>query len=237
MKAVGAWICVFGLPQAATGAEEKDQMNEQARQLMDAAQSAIRAAHDGDEANWDGVCLAIGWPDISGTIVSRQSEPQDIDAQRLEDEAQTEEWEDLCFEYGFEFVDGGKVEGRNAMGELQGIKRVREALEANEWEGGDDDGVDEEELLRDTGEAGGDAFGALIDGKSGVGDEGFLLEKRDMEREFMGLKMGMANGFDMDEEDISVTGEAQQVEELERMMGKMMAVKGECTDASAGAWC
>ena len=70
----------------------------------------------------------------------------------------------------------------------------------------------------------------MIGGNKGFEDDAFLLEGKEMEREFMGLKMGMShgNGFDADEENVGRCSEAQQVEELERMMGRMLAVKGEC---------
>ncbi|KAK1726573.1 alpha and gamma adaptin binding protein p34-domain-containing protein [Colletotrichum acutatum] len=63
---------------------------------------------------WDGVGLGIGVGD--GTA---------------------DEWEDLCAEWGLEFVQvrgGKKDDGRNEFGEKMGIARVLEALESNDWD-------------------------------------------------------------------------------------------------------
>ncbi|KXH57555.1 alpha and gamma adaptin binding protein p34 [Colletotrichum salicis] len=52
-----------------------------------------------------------------------------------------DEWEDLCAEWGLEFVlvrGGKKDDGRNEFGEKMGIARVLEALESNDWDAADD---------------------------------------------------------------------------------------------------
>ncbi|OHF02756.1 alpha and gamma adaptin binding protein p34 [Colletotrichum orchidophilum] len=67
---------------------------------------------------WDGVGLGIGVGD-----------------------GQADEWEDLCAEWGLEFVQvrgGKKDDGRNEFGEKMGISRVLEALESNDWDAADD---------------------------------------------------------------------------------------------------
>ncbi|KAJ0334355.1 hypothetical protein COL5a_000410 [Colletotrichum fioriniae] len=67
---------------------------------------------------WDGVGLGVGVGD--GTA---------------------DEWEDLCAEWGLEFVQvrgGKKDDGRNEFGEKMGIARVLEALESNDWDAADD---------------------------------------------------------------------------------------------------
>ncbi|EQB43891.1 hypothetical protein CGLO_17408 [Colletotrichum gloeosporioides Cg-14] len=51
-------------------------------------------------------------------------------------EGDAEEWEELCAEWGLEFVQvrgGKKDDGRNEFGEKMGIPRVLEALESNDW--------------------------------------------------------------------------------------------------------
>ncbi|KAK3956549.1 hypothetical protein QBC32DRAFT_330934 [Pseudoneurospora amorphoporcata] len=73
----------------------------------------------------------------------------------MEIEDEINEWEDLCAEWGFEFVHhqvagpdvggnkGKKEKGknddekRNEYGEKMGIARVLEALQSNDWSGGD----------------------------------------------------------------------------------------------------
>ncbi|KAK1979318.1 alpha and gamma adaptin binding protein p34-domain-containing protein [Colletotrichum cereale] len=67
---------------------------------------------------WDGVSLGIGVGD-----------------------GDAEEWEELCAEWGLEFVQvrgGKKDEGKNEFGEKMGIPRVLEALESNDWDAADD---------------------------------------------------------------------------------------------------
>lgn len=107
-----------------------------------------------------------------------------------------EDWDDLCMEHGFEFVDI-EAKGKNQFGEETGIKRVEDALKAQEWEGGggeDDFGFDD------------DAFG-----------EGLDEEEREMGMELFGMKNAV-HGLDEDEE--------AQVEELEGLMRRMVAIKG-----------
>ncbi|KAK1599405.1 alpha and gamma adaptin binding protein p34-domain-containing protein [Colletotrichum navitas] len=67
---------------------------------------------------WDGVSLGIGVGD-----------------------GDADEWEELCAEWGLEFVQvrgGKKDEGKNEFGEKMGIPRVLEALESNDWDAADD---------------------------------------------------------------------------------------------------
>jgi hypothetical protein len=107
-----------------------------------------------------------------------------------------EDWDDLCMEYGFEFVDS-EAKGKNQFGEEVGIKRVEDALKAQDWDGiGVDDGFGFDD----------DAFG-----------EGLDAEEREMGMELFGLKNAV-HGIGEDEE--------AQVEELEGLMRKMVAIKG-----------
>lgn len=123
-------------------------------------------------------------------------------------EVTNEERENLCMECGsWEWIDGeldGKGESnaegkkeRNDFGEKVGIERLKEALEACEWEGADVDTVSDDLGLED-----------------GFGDEAAQVE-----REFMGLNMAVNGGEGADE------GEDEGVEELESMMLKMQAIK------------
>lgn len=194
---------------------------EEVRALLQGVQAAIRNAYDERGEEWEGVCLAVGGPNANnkGMIQSREGSPLALNEIAKQREQATEEWEDLCFEYGFEFVDGGITEKgrRNAVGELMGVERVREALEVCDWEDG---GGDE-------GEEGGLEFGELIgaEGDEDV-DMGFRMEQAEAEREFMGLKIELNKGFGEEGEEDDEGQEATQVEELERMMGRMMAARG-----------
>jgi hypothetical protein len=160
------------------------------------------------------------------------------------DGEELDEWEDLCAEWGLEFVHvlgggGGGVgkgkggegdEGkRNEFGERMGVARVREALEANDWSGGgmgDGDGEEDEE--------GGDG-----DGVKDEDDDEFDPRSLDFgfdKEDFAGLRKAIWAGIAEDDGE----GSKEQVEEkevgdedvqkLERMMRKLQAVK----DASAG---
>lgn len=63
---------------------------------MEAVQEVVR---EGCGFAWDGVCLAVGMPQSVVPCLERGFE----------------EWEDLCREFGFEFVDFEGV-GRNEFG-------------------------------------------------------------------------------------------------------------------------
>lgn len=136
-----------------------------------------------DSYRGDAVCLAVAMP---------QSMTPNL-------EMGGEEWEELCMEYGFEFVDS-EAKGKNEFGEEMGIKRVEEALKANEWEG-DDAGLD-------------------FDGEDEFGEfgEGLDAEEFEMGKELFGMKAAVHGAGDEDAE--------AQVEELESMMRKMAAIKG-----------
>ncbi|CAI6310952.1 unnamed protein product [Periconia digitata] len=120
-------------------------------------------------------------------------------------EKSAEEWDEFCMEYGFEYVDS-EAKGKNEFGEEMGVKRVEDALKAHEWEGGDGgDGLDFDD----------DEFG-----------EGLDAEEREMGSEMFGLKMAV-NG--VEEEDgpggDDDEAEADQVEQLESLMRRMVAIK------------
>lgn len=111
-----------------------------------------------------------------------------------------EEWEDLAMDHGFEFVDA-EATGKNEFGEARGVQRAREALEACEWESADT--LD---------------FGGDEDGFEGS----FAAEEAEMNGELFGMKDALHREGGTEGE----TGE-MEVEELEVMMRKMVAIKGE----------
>jgi hypothetical protein len=138
----------------------------------------------------DQVCLAIAMPQSTTPYL----------------ELASDEWEDMCTDTGFEFVDFEKTE-KNEFGEKVGVHRVREALEACEWDSAE--GLDFED---------GD--------EEGFG--GFAAEEAEMNMELFGMK-GALCGDGEEEEPAAQSGElaAKEVEELEVMMRKMIAIKGE----------
>jgi hypothetical protein len=179
---LGAWIYCFRKP--VTQADLST-----IKYTMQAIADAIdRACGFGG----DQVCLAIAMPQTTTPYLDMASE----------------EWEDICTDTGFEYVDFEKT-GKNEFGEKVGVQRVRESLEACEWESAE--GLD---------------FGDDEDGdEEGFG--GFAAEEAEMNMELFGMK-GALHGFDDDEEggEQSAETEAKEVEELEAMMRKMIAIKG-----------
>jgi len=136
--------------------------------------------------NWDGVLLAVSMAPLPAE--------------------EMEELESACLRIGFELVDfaNGSKGGRNEYGEVMGMERVKEALEANDWMGGSDWVPSDED---EEGEGG--------DGVKAIGDE--------MEREMFGLHKAIFAGEDGDGEE---EGEEMQVEKLEAVMTKLTMLKG-----------
>lgn len=129
---------------------------------------------------WEGVCLGV----LLGSAAGE------------DDEGWVEGWE---------VVDGAAT-GKNEFGEMVGVERVREALEANEWAGGDG-GV--EELEEELG------FGGDVEGGFEIGEE----DVEGMRRPIFGRDEG-------EEED--------GVEGIEALMLKMQAMRGEFCPGSSG---
>lgn len=131
-------------------------------------------------------------------------------------EVSAEQWDDLGRECGgWEWVDG-EVDGgggeRNEFGERVGVARLREALEAGEWDGDGEDGGDEDDSV------------------DGVGDLGLGDEELGKEPILGGRVEGNGGGHGKGDEE----GEDLQVEELESMMLKMQAIKDMGADMPEG---
>lgn len=93
-----------------------------------------------------------------------------------------------------------------------GMARIKEALEANEWAGDEELGVD--------------ALGLDDDDEEGF-ESTFAAEEAEMGMEFMGMKTAVNGGNDVrgahgGEDD----DESDQVEGLERMMHQVQAIRG-----------
>ncbi|KAM3558262.1 hypothetical protein ARSEF4850_004691 [Beauveria asiatica] len=105
LAVLGSLILVFSIPDStATAADSTRQLIRQVGKVV----------HDGLGGwAWDGVKLAVG-----------VGSAPDVD-----------EWDELCAEAGLEFVQvGGGEDKLQQFGEKSGIPRVKEALEANEWD-------------------------------------------------------------------------------------------------------
>lgn len=122
-------------------------------------------------------------------------------------EMSCDEWEDLGLDCGgWQWIDS-EAKGKNEFGEKLGLERLQEALEANEWDGGDFD-ADEVDLESELG---------LRRDETTVDD--IAVERDDV----VGIREAILGQDTLDDEDDE--GDAQ-VEELESMMLKMQAIKG-----------
>lgn len=204
VRAVGAWIVVFKTPPISAEAKKHTE------NLLRAVQEVVEATHGGD-GMWEGLCLAVGMS------CSRIGKSGDYDVTA---ELGKHGWEDICFDYGFEYIDASEDSSVRTPDtrELQGLARLKEALEANEWSLLREDNLDDKQSL--LGSENEDGTNELAAG------DGFELEQMELEREFMGLKMAMMQE-DQPETGGSQGGEAQEVENLERMLNKLQAVRGE----------
>lgn len=93
----------------------------------------------------------------------------------------------------------------NALSELTGIPRLREALEANDWAGAD---VDED---------------LVFDDEESEGDEDDMAPFTGQRGELREALSSLRAEDDGEEDD----GTAEEVEHLEKMMLKMTALRGE----------
>lgn len=159
---------------------------------------------------WDGVLLAVGVEE--GGV----------------DEEDLEAWEDVCAEWGLEFIHhqrggGGKVleeqeKRRNEYGERVGVARALEALQANDWAsvggegeefGGfeDGDGEDVEMDMDFLGQGGREDFEglrkAIWEAKEGGGGDEEMEDEEDvkkLERAMLKLQAVRDRGVGMTEE-------------------------------------
>lgn len=139
---------------------------------------------------WDGVCIAVAMPQSNTPHLQKSNE----------------EWEELCMQFGFEYVDF-ETKGRNEFGEVVGLERLREALESNEWDGG---GLDDIVLGDDD------------DDNDNTGG-GFTSEAAEAEHEFLDLKRALIEDPEADNR-----FQDNEVEKLQEVMSKMHAIKGMC---------
>jgi hypothetical protein len=274
---VGAWIVVIRrdviLLSPSRDIEKRRGVQGYTRttaiEMMKAVKEIIGRACEGGIDAWDGVLLLVSMPN---TFVTSR----DFMARSMQEEERLkDEWEDLCLEMGFEWVDVDKAgandkdestrraesrpeEDRDAHGEIHGYARVRQALEACEWEDmGLPSGEDEDDdlaWLDDEGASGIPSLGPFNSATKtnrpmGEADEenpGFRRQRTEMEREFLGLKVdlagdndelmthapseqqdqdGHAHAEDHDRNDNYEAKEQNDVETLDVLLRKMLAVK------------
>lgn len=189
VEAIGAWVYCF---------ERSSDSNTitNVKAVLAAIQDVLEE-HVGYAAN--AVMLAVAVPR------SHIATSQDIDHG---------EWEDVCLEHGFEFIDYAR-EGANEFREETGFARLKEALEANEWESTAADGEEDEADL--------DIHGLDDDEHS----TGFARDEAEMTAELFGMKAALADhDHDAEPDDfMSLNEQAGQVDDLDRLMGRLLAVK------------
>ncbi|TQS34434.1 hypothetical protein Golomagni_05184 [Golovinomyces magnicellulatus] len=149
---------------------------------------------------WDGVCFSVAMPQTLTPSL----------------EISLENWEDMCQEFGFEFIDLG-MKGRNQFSgirtgliistELTGLDRLKEALEANDWESSYQP---EGELDLDEFEEYGDEMTA----------SGFQVETAEIGKEMQEMLKAIREDQEIIETPINHENE---VEKLQEMIVKMQA--------------
>jgi hypothetical protein len=187
VEAVGAWVYCFRTPRDCA---QKQAIEETMKAIFEVSEEHM-------EYTANSLMLAVAMP-RSAASVGQPGVEQD-------------EWEDMCLKYGFEYIDSS-ARGVNDFGENLGFERLKEALEANEWE---DTGLTDEELdFHDLG---------LEEG----GSNDFSRDEAEMTAEIFGVKAALA-ADDLDTEEgeyMPPNQQENQVEDLDRLMGKLMAVK------------
>ncbi|OAQ97356.1 hypothetical protein LLEC1_03420, partial [Akanthomyces lecanii] len=195
LAVLGGLILVFSIPDSSSSPDVKRELIRHVGKLV----------HDGLGGwSWDGVKLAVG--------VWSASSSDDAD-----------EWDELCAEAGLEFVQvgggGGDDESKlQQFGEKSGLPRVKEALEANEWE----QAASVNELVSDEDEDGKQTPVRALDDAENMG---FGLGQGDLET----LKEAIfANQYseehDEDGKDEDVVGD-EDVAKVEDMMHKLQAAR------------
>ncbi|CBX96629.1 hypothetical protein LEMA_P108940.1 [Plenodomus lingam JN3] len=164
---LGGWIYCFKKP---VQEQELDTIKATMQAIADVIERAC--GFGGDQ-----VCLAVAMPQSTTPYLDKTGE----------------QWEELAAEYGFEYVDF-EATGKNDFGEAVGVQRVREALEAGEWESTDPPDF-------------GDAEGF---------DGSLAAEEAEMSTELCDLQ-GALRGDGVGEDRIG----DEEVDELEVMMKKM----------------
>jgi hypothetical protein len=98
-----------------------------------------------------------------------------------------------------------------------GIERLKEALEANDWEGNDElgDDINPEDFDDEIGSE---------------GEVGFGIDPAEMQDEMKGMKQAIyGSGIGGDDEMGEGTEQDEEVEKLQAMMLRMQAVRGKCS--------
>ncbi|KAF2225930.1 hypothetical protein BDZ85DRAFT_73273 [Elsinoe ampelina] len=186
IEALGGWIYCFNkVPPSSM--ESRSVIEDEARAGMEAIESVINKACG---YNWEGMKLAVA-------MSAQTAKPASLTSSK-------EEMEDLCMNHGFEFIDADAT-GKNEFGEAQGLDRIKESVETNDWNA--TVGIDEDE----------DNAGSFAD------------EQAQMNAELWGLKASLLSENDEDD-DAEPSREDLEVDNLEGLMQQAMAIREQGAD-------
>lgn len=195
IRSIGAWVVVVRKPMSAQGAAEAETM-ENIRSTLSTIHSVLTHHQERSNAysaiDSEPLLLVVGMPQPLRPVLN----------------VTDEEWEDLCLDCGgWEWIDG-EAKGKNEFGERVGFERLKETLEANEWDGGDLDIEDDIDVFET---------------ELGLRDGSKPSEGIEVETDAPGMHEAiLKHDEDGGNED---PGGDDQIEELESMMMKMQAIK------------
>lgn len=232
LAALGGFILCFRKPPPGTLLPSPAPPPADLLEAITAVASIVRACGGG----WDGVCLAVGMPSgVVGSTPPIPPPPGEGSGTTEQEDEEEETLEILCRMWGFEYVDFERS-GRNDYGEAVGMERVREALEANDWDegGGGYGDYDYDEFS--AGGGGGEGGGEGGDGGDGGDDvdAGVLgAVAGEFEAEMVGVRRAIWQDAGDDGLEEEVDGEHEedeaeqrrQLEEMERVMAKMAMLR------------
>ncbi|KAL8710063.1 MAG: hypothetical protein Q9220_005334 [cf. Caloplaca sp. 1 TL-2023] len=198
VQSIGAWVVVSQKPSASMNGNPLSGL----RALLRAVRTTLSHHQNSTTSSYttsDPLLLLLGMP--QPLLPLHPISPQ--------------EWEDLALDCGnWEYIDS-EATGKNEFGEKVGLDRLKEALEANEWDGeggtSDDDYGDFERELS----GGQDVEVATNRGR---------IEQD--EEDTIGMREPILKGDDEARNSDTEVEKDIQVEELETMMLRMQAIKG-----------
>ncbi|KAI4173961.1 MAG: hypothetical protein LQ343_002729 [Gyalolechia ehrenbergii] len=195
IQSIGAWVVVIRKPSSAQGEGEGETI-ETIRSTLSTIHGVL--SHHREISNGytavdnDPLLSVVGMPQPLRPLLNMKNE----------------EWEDLSLDCGgWEWIDS-EAKGKNEFGENVGFERLKETLEANEWDGGD---VDAENNIN------------VFETELGLRDGSFASEGIEVETDAPGMHEAILDH--QEDGGIENHGGNIQVEELESMMLKMQAIK------------
>ncbi|POS86850.1 hypothetical protein EPUL_001767 [Erysiphe pulchra] len=194
LQSLGAFIVCFKKPVNKADLEEIENLLYCMAQVVKQTSSLL----------WSGICLAVAMPQTLTPHLEKNFE----------------DWEFLCRKFGFEFIDF-EMKGQNQYSELMGLDRMKEALEANDWESNYElrdykSDTEEMDYVNDDDNDDDD------DGTS----SGFKVEAVQIEEEMqeMSNEMRQNNNF-LEEEPVTSSNYEEDVEKLEAIVSKLQLIR------------